>query len=118
MGFVLCGFPFGFQDFWVHGLGFALCGFLFRFQGFWVRGLGFVLCGLGFKVEGCEFGFTGTLLVVLTFSFWFYVCYFAWCLVFGDLVVRKRGKAKGFSGFVNILWVSRFVNFFFLCLLS
>ena len=98
--------------FCLRGLGFVLCGF----QGFWVFGF----CSswfLGFKVEGCEFGLLVRFFAVLLF--FFLVLCLLLCLVLGVWVVRKRGKAKGssrfvnfFFGFVNILWVSRFVNFF------
>ena len=61
--------------------------------------------------------FTGTLLC-RSLSLSFFVLCLLLCLVLGVWVVRKHGKAKGFSGFlifigfVNILWVSGFVNFF------
>ena len=43
LGFVLCGFLFGFQGFWVCGLGFVLRVWVSRFLGVWV--LFFVISG-------------------------------------------------------------------------
>ena len=52
------------------------------------------------------------------FFFWFCVCYFAWCLVFvGVWVVRKCGKAKGFSGFVHFFFLGLLIFSGFLGLL-
>ena len=50
-------------------------------------------------------------------SFFFLVLCLLLCLVLGVWVVRKRGKVKGFSGFVKfflgLLIFSGFINFFF-----
>ena len=49
-------------------------------------------------------------------SFFFLVLCLLLCLVLGVWVVRKRGKVKGFSGFVNfflgLLIFFGFINFF------
>ena len=43
--------------------------------------------------------------VLLFFVFFFFVLCLLLCLVLGVWVVRKRGKAQGFFGFVNFFWV-------------
>ena len=114
LGFVLCGFLFGIQGFWVRGLGFILRIWVSRFLGIWV--LFFVVWVLFFVISGFQgrrlwvwLRRCASLLFSLFFFFWFCVCYFAWCLmIVGVWVVRKCGKAKGFSGFVYLFiyfWV-------------
>ena len=114
LGFVLCGFLFGFQGFWVRGLGFVLSVWVSRFLGVWV--LFFVISGFqGKRLWVWLRWYTSSL-----FSFFFFFLGFvfatllgAWCLlVFGWW--ENVGKQRDFLGlfisfgFVNIFWVSAF----------